>query len=111
MTVKEEQGPDGLLCFVVEGGYIQAWSIVSFANFWLSMIIIMIILKKLHIAPDKLHECSTITEVIYRAHSCPRQNLTNSAANFVNPAAHRGNTDEIPWLTAVTPVKFRGLTK
>src|SRR6218665_1948730 len=28
-----------LLCFVVEGGYIQAWSIVSFANFWLSIFI------------------------------------------------------------------------
>src|SRR6218665_1465171 len=48
----------------VEGGYIQAWSIASFANFWLSIIIIITILKKLHIAPDKLHECSTITEVI-----------------------------------------------
>src|SRR6218665_4131284 len=28
------------------------------------IIIIMNILKNLHIAPDKLHECSTITEVI-----------------------------------------------
>jgi len=46
-----------------------------------------------------------------RAHSFPLQNLTNFAANFVNSAAHRGNTDEIPRLTAVTPVKFRGLTK
>ena len=64
LTVKEEHGPDELLCFVVEGGYIQAWSIASFANFWLSIIIIMIIIKKLDIAPDKLHECSTITEVI-----------------------------------------------
>src|SRR6218665_3238073 len=63
LTVKEEHGPDELLCFVVEGGYIQAWSIASFANFCLS-IIIMTILKKLHIVPDKLHECSTITEVI-----------------------------------------------
>src|SRR6218665_896133 len=53
-----------LLCFVVEGGHIQAWSIASFANFWLSIIIIMTILKKLHIGPDKLHECFTITEVI-----------------------------------------------
>src|SRR6218665_1646371 len=66
LTVKEEHGPDELLCFVVEGGYIQAWSIASFANFWLSIIIIMTILKKSHIAPDKLHECSTITEAISR---------------------------------------------
>src|SRR6218665_1823691 len=57
-------------CFVVEGGYIQAWSIASFANFWLSIIIIMVILKKLHIAPDKLHECSTITEVISHCVYC-----------------------------------------
>src|SRR6218665_168904 len=64
LTVKEEHGPDELLCCVVEGGYIQAWSIASFVNFWLSIIIIMNILKKLHIAPDKLHECYTITEVI-----------------------------------------------
>src|SRR6218665_3749216 len=66
LTVKEENGPDELLCFVVESGYIQAWSIASYANFWLSVIIIMTtcIFKKLHIAPDKLHECSTITEVI-----------------------------------------------
>ena len=49
--------------------------------------------------------------MIIRAHSFPRQNLTNSAVNFVNSAAHPGNTDEIPWLTAVTPVKFRSLTK
>src|SRR6218665_570304 len=62
-----------LLCFVVEGGYIQAWSIASFANFWLSIIMIMTILKKLHIAPDKLHECSTITEVISH---CVLQKLT-----------------------------------
>ena len=60
----EEQGPYELLCFVVEDGYIQAWSIASFANLWLSIIIIMTILKKLHISPDKLHECFTITEVI-----------------------------------------------
>ena len=45
-------------------GYIQAWSVASFANFWLSIIIIMTILKKFHIAPDKLYECSTITEVL-----------------------------------------------
>ena len=54
LTVKGEQGPDELLCFVVEGGYIQAWSVASFANFWLCVITIMNILKKLHIAPDKL---------------------------------------------------------
>jgi len=30
----------------------------------------MIILKKLHIAPDKLHECSTITEVISHCVYC-----------------------------------------
>src|SRR6218665_2783904 len=47
-------------CFVVESGYIQTWSIASFANFCLSVIIIMTIFKKL----DKLHECYTITEVI-----------------------------------------------
>src|SRR6218665_2532603 len=41
--------------------------LASFANFWLSIIIIMIIPKKLHIAPEKLHECSTITEVIYHS--------------------------------------------
>src|SRR6218665_1899665 len=64
LTVKEEHGPDELLCFVVESKYIQAWSIASFANFWLSVIIIMTIFKNLHIASDKLHECSTITEVI-----------------------------------------------
>src|SRR6218665_327842 len=64
LTVKEEHGSDELLCFVIEGGYFQAWSIASFANFWFSIIIIMTILKKLHIAPDKLHECSTITELI-----------------------------------------------
>src|SRR6218665_1017391 len=64
LTVKEEQGPDELLCFVIEGGYIQAWSIASVANFWLCIIMIINILKKFHIAPDKLHECSTISEVI-----------------------------------------------
>src|SRR6218665_2453090 len=49
--------------------------------------------------------------VLDRAHSFPRQNLTNSAANLVNSAAHHGNTDEIPWLTAAPQVKFRGLIK
>ena len=53
----------------------------------------------------------TLGVVICRAQSFPRQNLTNSAANFVNSAAHCGNTDEIPRLTAVTPVKFHGVTK
>ena len=33
---------------------------------------------------------------ISRAHSFLRQNLTNSAANLVNSAAHRDKADEIP---------------
>ena len=37
-----------------------------------------------------------------RAHSFPRQNLVNSVA-------HRGKADEIPRLTAVTQLNFRGL--
>ena len=49
--------------------------------------------------------------VIFRAHSLPRQNLTNSAANLVNSAAHGGKADEIPRLTAVTQLNFRGLIK
>src|SRR6218665_3334694 len=36
--------------------------------------------------------------IISRAQSFPRRNLTNSAVNWVNSAAHRGNTDEIPRL-------------
>jgi len=40
-----------------------------------------------------------------RAHSFPQQNLTNSAANLVNSADHRGKADEIPRLTTDT-VKF-----
>jgi len=44
MTVKEDHSPDEILCFVIEGRYIQAWSIASFAHFWLS--IIVNILKK-----------------------------------------------------------------
>jgi len=51
------------------------------------------------------------TFLICRAQSFPRQNLTNSAANLVNFAAHRGKADEIPWLTAVTQLNFRGLIK
>ena len=47
LTVKEEHGSDELLCFATEGGCIQAWSIESFANFWLIIIIIMNILKKM----------------------------------------------------------------
>jgi len=27
LIAKEEHSPDELLCFVIEGGYIQAWSI------------------------------------------------------------------------------------
>ena len=69
LTVKEEHGPDELLCFVVEGGYELLRSapkrgLTSFANFWLSIIIIMNILQKLHIAANKLQECSTVTVVI-----------------------------------------------
>jgi len=48
---------------------------------------------------------------IIRAHSFPRQNLTNSASNFVNSAAHRGKADEIPQLTADTQLNFRNLIK
>jgi len=39
------------------------------------------------------------------------KNLTNSAVNLVNSAAHRGKADEIPRLTAVTQLNFRGLIK
>ena len=46
------------------------------------------------------------TLVISRTHSFPRQNLTNSVANLVNSAAHRGKADEIP-----TPLNFGGLIK
>ena len=42
--------------------------------------------------------------IIIRAHSFPRQNLTNSAA-------HRGKADEIPRFTADTQLNFRGLIK
>ena len=49
--------------------------------------------------------------VITRAHSFPRQNLTNSAANLVNSAVHRGKADEIPRLPAETQLNFRGLIK
>ena len=55
---------------------------------------------------------------ISRAHSFPRQNLTNSAANLVNSAAnlvnsaaHHGKADEILRLTAVTQLNFHGLIK
>ena len=49
--------------------------------------------------------------MIIRAHSFPRQNLTNSAANLVNSAAHHGKAAEIPRLTADTQLIFRGLNK
>jgi len=52
-----------------------------------------------------------MTLVISRVHSFPRQNLTNSAVNLVNSAAHRGKADEFPRLTAVTQLNFRGLIK
>ena len=54
---------------------------------------------------------SVYTVMISRAHSFPRQNLTNSAANLVNSSAHRGKADEIPRLTADTQLNFRGLIK
>ena len=50
-------------------------------------------------------------DLINRAHSFPRQNLTNSAANLVNSAAYRGKADEILRLTAATQLNFRGLIK
>ena len=43
-----------------------------------------------------------LLNVMYRAHSFPRQNLTNSAGNLVNSAEHRSKADEIPRLNAVT---------
>ena len=49
--------------------------------------------------------------VICRAHSLPRQNLNNSAANLVNSAANRGKADEIPRLTTGTQLNFHGLFK
>src|SRR6218665_3191306 len=48
-------------------------------------------------------------QLIIRAHSFPRQNLTNSAVNLVNSAANRGKADEVPRLTAATQLNFRGL--
>ena len=53
----------------------------------------------------------SLAAIITRAHSFPRQNLTNSAVNLVNSAAHRGKADEIPRLTAATQLNFRGLIK
>src|SRR6218665_3711511 len=53
----------------------------------------------------------TLLTFITRAHSFPRKNLTNSATNLVNSAAHRGKADEIPRLTAGTQLNFRGLIK
>ena len=50
------------------------------------------------------------SSLIIRAHSF-RANLTNSAANLVNSAVHRGKANEIPRLTAVTQLNFRGLIK
>ena len=49
--------------------------------------------------------------VIARAHSFPRKNVTNSEANLVNSAVHRGKADEIPLLTADSQLNFRGLIK
>jgi len=59
----------------------------------------------------KLDVTLTIRIKITRAHSFPRQTLTNSAANLTNSAAHRSKADEIPRLTAVTQLNFRGLIK
>jgi len=47
LTAKEELDLDALLCFVIEGGYIQAWAIESFVTIWLSAVIIMNIRKKM----------------------------------------------------------------
>src|SRR6218665_64797 len=52
-----------------------------------------------------------ISSLISRAHSFSRQNMTNSAANLVNSADHRGKADEIQRLTADTQLNFRGLIK
>src|SRR6218665_2588280 len=52
-----------------------------------------------------------MADLINMAHSFSAENLTNSAANLVNSAAHRGKADEIPRLTAVTQLNFRGLIK
>ena len=41
-------------------------------------------------------------------HSFPRQNFTNSAHDF---GKFNGNTDEIPWLTEATKVKFGSFIK
>src|SRR6218665_2913567 len=41
-------------------------------------------------------QVSLVGKLTIRAHSFPRQNLTNSAANLVNSAAHRSKADEIP---------------
>jgi len=41
-----------------------------------------------------LSDLMHVLRMMSRAHSFPRQNLTNSAANLVNSAAHRGKADE-----------------
>ena len=63
----------------------------------------------LHIAllQVKLYH-AILSHVIFRAHSFPRQNLTNSAANLVNSAVHRGKADEVPRLNAATQLNYRG---
>src|SRR6218665_2299347 len=65
----------------------------------------------MHVASLSIICRSSHPSLIIRAHSFPRQNLTNSAANLVNSAAHRGKANEIPRLTAVTQLNFRGLIK
>src|SRR6218665_2866155 len=62
-----------------------------------------------HIPRWSLVKC--YTQLIARAHSFPRQNLTNSVAYLVNSAAHHGNTDEILRLTEAIQVEFHGLIK
>ena len=50
---------------------------------------------------QNLAHCNSLVidfTLIIKAHSFPRQNLKNSAANLVNSASHYGNTDEIPRL-------------
>jgi len=61
--------------------------------------------------PFILYEGGPKPYTMNRAHSFPRKNLTISAENLVNSKANRGNTNEIPWLTTATQVKFRGLIK
>ena len=60
---------------------------------------------------SRLSGSLALEALMIRAHSFPRQNLTNSAENLVNSAVHRAKADEIPRLTVATQLKFRGLVK